>query len=213
MCTKANKLFQSCIQFRHGQKCSFCQKRTALTLLCKEGEESARVGELFVAGCQNENKVQQKKNRALPRTSHISCNQTQSTAEESRALEFQRPLGSCSALCHVMNKPRNLPSRRETCIEQDWEPDHGLKREKAPALRRKEGRSVLSGSVYFPCEERGGAEQGEERREGSYIDLTKPARSVLCRDLSLNPAPAAHHYSETIYCLTQNTLEQMTWTG
>lgn len=93
-----------------------------------------------------------------------------------------------------MNKLGNLPSRRETCIEQDWEPDHGLKKEKAPAPRRKEGRSVLWASVYFPCEERGGAEQGEESGERrSFIDMTKPARSVLCRDLSLNPAPAAHH--------------------
>lgn len=34
----------------HAQKCNFC---STLTLLCKEWEESARVGELFVAGCQN----------------------------------------------------------------------------------------------------------------------------------------------------------------
>lgn len=43
-----------------------------LTLLCKERVEAAGSEELFVSGCESQNKAQQKKNRALLRTSHIS---------------------------------------------------------------------------------------------------------------------------------------------
>lgn len=50
---------------------------STLTLFCKEGEETARDWEPFVVSCQTQNKVQQKKNRAVLRTWHISCNQTQ----------------------------------------------------------------------------------------------------------------------------------------
>lgn len=143
------------------EKLRFRYYHQTLTLFCKEGEEAAKIGALFVARCQNQNKVQQKENRALLRTSHISRNQAPSSAEESWAPGFQgcsrRPLRSCAALCHVMAELRDLPSPRSTCSERDLEQIHGLKRGRQPQhCRRKEGRSVLRAGVYFPCEERRG---------------------------------------------------------
>lgn len=68
-------------------KCTIIRSRLVLkyiplTLFCKEGMNSARVKVLYVASCQNENKVQQQqKKRALLQTSHISCTQTQSSGK------------------------------------------------------------------------------------------------------------------------------------
>lgn len=147
------------------EKLRFRHYHQTLTLFCKEGEEAAKIGALFVARCQNQNKVQQKENRALLRTSHISRNQASSTAKESWAPGFQgcsrRPLRSCAALFHVMAEHRDLPSPRATCIERDLEQNHGLKRGRQPQhCRRKEGRSVLRAGVYFPWKERRGALSG-----------------------------------------------------
>lgn len=151
------------------EKLRFRYYHKTLTLFCKEGEEAAKIGALFVARCQNQNKVQQKENRALLRTSHISRNQAPSTAEESWAPGFQgcsrRPLRSYAALCHVMAELRDLPSPRATCIERDLEQIHGLKRRRQPQHgRRKEGRSVLRAGVYFPCKERNGGGGAQRAR-------------------------------------------------
>ncbi|KAK5870912.1 hypothetical protein PBY51_003820 [Eleginops maclovinus] len=76
-----------------------------------------------------------------------------------------------------MDTFRNLPSRRQTSTEEDWEPDRGLKREKAPALREERRGGVFSGPVStFLCRSEG--DQGG----GSSIDLDEVARSVMCRD-------------------------------
>lgn len=56
--------------------------KKTLTFLCKEREDAAWSGQLFVAGRQEQSKLEEKEKRALPRTSHISDLQTRSTAEE-----------------------------------------------------------------------------------------------------------------------------------
>lgn len=78
------------------QPCRKRKKKNTLTCLCKEGEDAAWSGQLFVAGRQEQSKVEQKQKqkRALPRTSHISDQQTRSSAEElwAAGLDHGQPL-------------------------------------------------------------------------------------------------------------------------
>lgn len=68
-----------------------------------------------------------------------------------------------------MNKLRNLPSQRETYTEEDWEPDHGLKKEKAPALRGEEGgEECSSGRCLLSLQEQTKSAAAEEE-EASLV--------------------------------------------
>lgn len=140
--------------------------KKTLTFLCKEGEQAAWSGQLFVAGRQEQSKAEQKEKRALPRTSHISDQQTRSTVEEWWAAGLGwAPHGvtswpTAAEICPHQGKRGARRTRRRTVTV--------YKREKTPALWRKEGRRVFPAGVYFPCE--------EERK----IDLNRKA--ALCRD-------------------------------
>ena len=54
------------------------------------------------------------------------------------ALKATTSILRCTVSWHEQAQKSPL-TRRETCTEEDWESDHGLKKGKAPALRREEG--------------------------------------------------------------------------
>lgn len=108
-----------------------------LTFLCKEGEDAAWSGQLFVAGRQEQSKVEQKEKRPLPRTSHISNRQTRSSAEELWAAGLDRaPHGG-----HDMaNLRKELPSPGETRSQEDPEThSRGLRGRKPQLCGGKRG--------------------------------------------------------------------------
>lgn len=121
--------------------------RATLTSVCEEGEESASVGELFVAGCQGENKVQQ--DSCEHRIFHGTKLKALDTRSGHRAW---RPLRLRTQLCHDTNSPRNV-----LCAACRTGSQSMVHSERKLQLWREGG--VFSG----PEQERGGADLPRRR--------------------------------------------------